>query len=443
MTLEQIIKQAKQYAEKIPQHKNVFDVYEGNLIEHVKNVLATELSTQSFKIASKRIPSINLMTKINKKLSQAYKTPPKRTTQDSGDQETLDAYEDSIQVNKSMSEADTLLNLSKSFAIEPYVEDGQIQLRVLKPDQFMVISDSKTDPNKATILVKFMGSVENNGKNVLNLWIYTDTQFIRALSDGTILEQNLNPYGMLPFVYGKANSFLLQPDADMDFYSNVLLIPRILSDLNYAVQYMSHSRVYGIDIDPTKANISPDSMTIFQSRDGNGDSTSPQIGMVNPSVDVDKVLSLCKFTVGNILDTKGIKSSGTTSLDASNVASGVAKIIDEADVHQVVEENRLILQDCEKRLWKLIGAIHNIHVGTDNFQFTKGLDSPFEVSISFPAIRVLPDPTEQRENLKFQLEAGLMTKKRALTKLNPDLSEDEIDQMIKELEPIPQGDINE
>lgn len=435
MNLDQIIKQALQYAETIPKHQNILDVYEGNLIEHVKKVLATELSPQSYKIASKRIPSINLMTKINKKLSQAYKNAPRRTTEDSGDLEILSEYELNLGLNRAMSEADVLLNLSKSFAIEPYVENGRIQLRVLKPDQFMVISDSITNPSKATILVKFMGSVEVNGKKQLSLWVYTDSVFIRCLSDGTVLEQSFNPYGMLPFVYGKANSFLLQPEADMDFYENVMLIPRILSDLNYAVQYMSHSRVYGIDIDPTKVNISPDSMTIFQSREGSGDKTAPQLGMINPSVDVDKVLSLCKFTVANILDTKGIKASGMNSLDASSVASGVSKIIDEADVHQVVEENRNILQQSEKQLWKLIGAIHNTHVGTDNFEYSKGLNSPFEVSVSFPTIRVLPDPTEQRENLKFQLEAGLITKKRALMKLNPDLTEDEIDQMVAELIP--------
>jgi hypothetical protein len=374
------------------------------------------------------------MSKINKKLSQAYKNPPRRTVTDSSDQEIVDDYTHSLELNKAMSEADTLLNLSRSFAIEPYVEGGEIHLRVLKPDQFMVLSNSLTNPNEANILVKFMGSVEKEGKNLLNLWIYTKEIFMRVLSDGTVLEQSPNPYGMLPFIYGKTNSFKLQPGADLDYYENTLLIPRILADLNYAVQYLSHSRIYGIDIDATKVNISPDSMTIFNSRDGQGENTNPQINTINPSVDVDKVLSLCKYTIANILDTKGIKSSATQSLDASNLASGVSKIIDEADVHQVVEENRLILQDAEKRLWKLVGAIHNLHVGTDNFKQSKGLTEPLEVSVSFPTVKVMPDPNEQRENLKFQLEQGLTTKRRAIKKLNPDLSEDEIEQLMNELE---------
>lgn len=442
MNLEEIIKQATQYAENMPKHQKIFEVYEGELIKHVKGVLSTELSPESYKIASKRIPSINLMNKIIKKLSQAYKESPKRTTLDSSDQEILNSYENDLNINTVMGRADTLLNLSRSFALEPYVDNGEINLRVLKPDQFMVISNSKTDPTKPTIFVKFMGSVEKEGKRQFILWIYTKDEFIRAYSDGSIIDRNPNPYSQIPIIYGKSNSFLIQPQADTDFYENALLIPRILSDLNYAVQFQSHSRVYGIDIDPTKVNISADSMTIFQSRDGDGENIKPELGMITPSVDVDKVLSLCKFTIANILDTKGIKATGLQSLDSSNIASGVSKIIDSADVSQVVQENQIILADCERRLWSLIGEIHNLQLSTADFKYSKGLESPFKVTTSFPVQKPIPDPGEQRESLKFQLEQGLITKKRALQKLNPDMTDQEIDQLMTELTQ-PQGDINE
>lgn len=437
MDIANIIKQVNTETVYIPQYQKILEVYEGALNKHVSNALALELKPESYRIAQQRIPSINLLRRIVKKLSKVYSETPERTVLDEQDQEILNDYCDDFDLQNLMSNAEDLLNLQRCFAIEVYPDDDSLGLRLLGPNEFTVLSNNSHDPMEVTVLIKMMGCEDKDDgqgkvRQVKIYWIYTDELFTIANSDGDILDQQINPYGCIPFVYCNSSAFYLKPLPDLDSFDNTVLIPKLLTDLNFATRFQSHSIMYTIDAEINEATGSPDSLWNLKSRDG--ENKTPTVGVLSPSVDVDKVLALIGFTVSQWLESRGIRGGTVGSLKPTNAASGISKIVDEADTTQVVNENKHLLVNAETELWEIVGKMHNYLVGSPNFEFTRGLAEDFEVSVAFPVEQVLADPKEKRDDLLFKLQNGLISHIRALRISNPDLSEEEILQLQAEIE---------
>lgn len=425
--IEQILKHVNNRASLIPEYRRLIEIYSGNLVEFVKAEISKELGASSYAVASKRIASINLLERIISKLSKVYSQNPKRQTPVESDQEMLNYYEKTLNVQSAMSQAEIVLNLTKHCLLEPYVDStGQIAIRVLAPHEFTVYSSDLQNPTNPTAVIKHMGSV-SKGKQISNLyWIYTAESFVIADSDGEILEQQPNPYGVIPFVYLNSDRFHLQPAPDNDSYQNSILIPKLLTDLNYAVQFQSHSIMYGIDVDTKNLTGGPDAFWSIKSADTEG--AKPSIGVLSPQVDVDKVLALITFTVSEWLTSKGIRPGSVGSLQPANAASGVSKIVDESDTSQIVDKNRILLVKAEKELWLLISKIHNIlKLGSKN------LSDNLSVSVTFEIQGPIKDPAERRAELKFQLDNKLISYHRALKIAHPDLSDSEIEKLKEEI----------
>lgn len=415
------------------QHSRLVDIYSGTLNKYVKAALQEELSSDSFKIASKRVPSINLLQRITDKLSNVYTDIPKRTVEDRKDQDILDSYCNSTDIQNVMAQAEVLLNLNHSFALEPYINsEGTFSVRVLSASEFCVYSDDPINPKNPTHFIKYMGNRTKGKKQVNVYWVYTSSVFLEVDEDGDVYDSRPNQFGVIPFVYCSADSFKLQPNPDNDAFENTILIPKLLADLNFAVQFQSHSLMYGIDVDMKGLKGSPDSFWSIKSEEGSD--KKPQIGVLSPSVDTEKVISLIQFTVEQWLESKGIKPGSAGNTGSASAVSAVAKIVDEADTSAVISANRILLVRAEKNLWKLIGVIHNALLGLPELAASTGLTAPFQVSISFPVQQIVANPQEQRDQLLFQLENKLISKKRALKHAHPDLSDEELVQLQAEID---------
>lgn len=431
MNLKAIVTHAIEQQNLLNQYERLADIYSGNLVSYVKVELAKELSESAFKIASQRIASINLIERITNKLSKVYSDTPARATLSDSDTQIIGEYSSKADVQNVMAQAEIVLNLNKHFALEPYLNNGTINVRVLAPHEFTVYSENEKDPKAMTAFVKYMGSMVKGKKAVNIYWVYTNEFFTVVDSDFEVLEERENLYGKIPFVYCNSNLFHIQPKPDVDSYNNAILIPKLLTDLNYAVQYQSHSIMYGIDVDASNLKGNPDSFWSIQSSEG--ENKKPQLGVLSPSVDVDKVLSLVTFTVSEWLTSKGIKPGSIGAIGPDNAASGIAKIVDESDASQVISKNRTLLSKAEKSLWNLIGLIHNTWLDQDLLSINKGLSENLDVSITFPLQKPIQDPKEKREELKFKLDNKLTSYFRAVKEANPTLSDDEINQLIQEI----------
>src|SRR5690606_18638782 len=112
--------------------------------------------------------------------------------------------------------------------------------------------------------------------------------------DGHIQEVFPNEYGRIPFIYCREPEEELIPTPDSDMFEMAILLPKILADLNYAIQFQSHSIMYGIDIDSTGLTYAPDEFWQFNTVSKGEEKVTPSIGTITPSVNSDQALNLYK-----------------------------------------------------------------------------------------------------------------------------------------------------
>ncbi len=109
-------------------------------------------------------------------------------------------------------------------------------------------------------------------------------------------------------------------------------------------------------------------------------------------------------------------------------------MIDEADVSAIIEENQQKYIEMEKELFDFI-----FHYGHDlwksgNPEMPQGAFSPdCSIETSFAKVDVIKTRQEVIAEVKEELSSGLLSKKRAVKRLNPNWSDDEIDALLEEI----------
>lgn len=434
-------------------NKKLLDIWEGQLQKYIEESLMVELTPRAYARAKERIAPINILNKMVDKLSTVYIEAPSRECKEENeiDKELLEYYEHKLDLNNSLRLSNEMLNLHKYFALEPYLsESGTPSLRVIPADKFLVWSDNPLDPTKMTVFIKFMGTklisserttdslgnttenAEDAVREVAMFHLYSDQEFIECDSEGGIHNYQPNPYGKIPFVYGSNSQLRLLPMPDADSFSMTTLVPKLLTDINYATQFQSHSIVYGIDIDPQNLEGNPDAFWVINSAEG--ENKNPQIGTIKPEVDTDKVISMIQSEMAMWIDSKGLKVGNIGSLTIDNAASGVAKMIDEADTTNIRKKQVNTFKKVEADLWSLLKTMHNTWVVTNQLKdVTRGFSDEFKVAVTHADQRVVVDTTKELADIKTMIELGLITKYQALTKLHPEASQEEIELMISEI----------
>lgn len=444
------------YQNQVVYNRKLLDIHEGGLLKYVEESMAKELNARAFERSKERIAPINVLSKVIEKLSRVYSEPVLRKAgENTIDQTLLAYYETQFDIDNQLNTANELLNLNKSFALEPYLnDDGRPAMRVLPADKFIVWSDNPLDPNVMTVFIKFMGtlrksqptvnsegvktqSAANAIKDVSLFYVYSDDEFMMMDSDGEILEYQPNPFGQIPFIYSKSSAFSLVPTPDTDNLSMAILIPKMLTDLNYAVKMCSHTILYGIDVQlPANAEMNPDAMWELKSVSrGDGTQSSPQLSVIKPEVDSDKVLALINSEMAMWLDSKGLKTGSIGTATVENAASGISKLIDSADSSAVTRKQIALFRKVEFALWDLVNKMHRFWVATQQLKDqSQAFSTGFNPSVKFGDAKVVVDTKTVLEELKIQFELGLVTVKQALQRLNPDMDDTQIQLLINELE---------
>lgn len=442
------------------ENKELLQIYEGNLKEFVEDAMLKEFKGSTFERAKHRIAPINIFKRLVDKLAKVYTQGVIRTSQNTTDQQLINDYELMLDLDNQMGWSDTVFNAIRSCAFEPYLDDeGFPRLRILAPHQFTVWSDNRVDPTQETVFIKFFGTadsvdgVNDNDEDCISVNIYAlynDMEFMIVDSqlnerpdllpespndadDKTPEERGLHGFGRIPFIYQKSTRTQLVPDPNIDDKAMAILIPILLTDLNYASKYLSYGIKYGIDIDGSNLEGNPDSMWIVNSKEG--DNKKPQIGILAPAVEISEVLKLIGNTISMWLESKSIKS-GTTG-EAEMSISGIAKLIDNADVTDVRKENAIIFKATEEMgLWPLLGVMHNRWADDDLLNDkvnTSRFSDDFMININFGDMTPVTDPREKREDLKFRIDNKLTTLERAIREANPDMEVEEQDKLIAEI----------
>lgn len=435
---KEIIEYIKNHRTFLKQNTEALDIYEGNLLPYVDGILQSSLSANYYHSIKDRVLPINILQRFVDKVSTTYSRPPIRHSDDERTKQFVEFYEKSFNINNSGNIADTYSHLFKGFAWEPYInKNGRPALRELPFNSFMVMSDSMVNPEEETIFIKFMGKQTNEEDSML-LFVYTDTEFDAFYMNGMeasqylVENEGINPIGIIPFVYGKRQKNRLIPVLDSDMLAICKAIPCMIADGAGAQLYQSFSIIFGIDISAENLKMSPNALWSIKS-DRESDK-NPQLGVLQPSADTDKIMQFITTTFTLWLETKGVRVGSTGSTDGANLSSGISKIIDEMDVWELKKKSQAWFKQDEEELWNdKLPKIHNYWIKSG--QIPAALVPPImpetlDVDVNFEAPKPMISRSEEIAQIRSEIELGTMTMKQAIKQLHPNLEDYEIDEVL-------------
>lgn len=438
------VKNVQLYAPTLDHNAKLFQIYEGNLLDQILQDISQQFSIESYNVIKARVAPINVLKRIVDKLSTIYSKPIKRSIINGNkqDEELLAWYEENFDINNAMNIANELFNLHKTVVVEPYIDEGLPKLRSVPSDRSLMFSQDKVDPTRPTMWVKLMGKMYYKGVEKEILYIYTDEYFIPITMEGEVVDYVLleaenpggeNPIGALPSVYISQSNHCLIPQIDTDMLRMTKIIPLLISDLNYSVMFQSFSILYGVNVDTSNLRMSPNAFWNFKS-----DPTSdqkPEIGVIKPTVDIQQVVQFIQAQLTFWLNSKNIRPGTIGGLAAENFASGISKAIDEMDTVEARQKQVPYFMKAEKQLWTLIiKKLHPYWKSQGLIDTPLNFSSSAQIKIEFPEQLPMSDRATVLSNLKLELDMKLTTKKIAIQTLNPEFSDEEVDELLLEIE---------
>jgi len=429
--LKEILEAIKANESTSAYNQKVFEILEGGLLNHIVESLAQELSEKNLKDAITRAAPINVLRKIIDKLTKLYSQDPTRTTDNPADQELVDFYTKQMRLNHHMNNGNSNFNSYKNTSLEIYLDGNKLQTRALPSSQFMPYSNNLINPLIPTHMVKFMGKTSDN-KNLF--WVYSDEEFHVIDDHGgsyKMDEDDVNPYGIIPFTYVNRSEYSLIPHIDSDTYQMAVLIGKLLVDINFSSKYLANPILFGVDLNMDQLERSPNIFWNLKSEDDK----KPEIGVVKAEADIAAQMENVIQQVSLWLQTRNIRPGTVGSVSGDKAASGISLVIQQMDTTEDVNRQKGYFERAEQDFWVRLATIHNYLAAAGKLNNRAMFTNPelLEVSIEYQSAEVIEDRTTVIERTVVQLQAGILSKRSAIEQLYPKLSEQEIDMKLDEL----------
>lgn len=439
----------KQYACYLQHNFVLLDILEGNLFPYIDCDMKNQMNIQSYTQASFRTAPINVLPKVIDKLTNIYQTSVVREVEGGtdSDKELLSWYEEKLDINNLMNSSNELFNACKASLIYPFVYEGTPYLRVIQNDKFVVTSTNPILPCEPTDIVICAGKKRSyNGLEGAELyWVYGEEGFYitdgneKIQYDEMALYNNIegvNPIAPeLPFVYINESRYKIMPTQDTDVLKIIKVLPVMLTDLNFAAMFQCFSILYAINLDDANIKFAPNALWKFKT-DLAATDQKPELGTIKPVVDYDQVLNLIQTELSMWLGTKGIRPGTVGTLSPDNFASGISKIMDEMDTYEARQKQVAVYANAESELWDLIlNHLHPYWVSQgliENTTLWSGAEA--KVKTTFAVQLPMQSRGQAVTDLKAEFEAGFTTRKRAIQKLNPQMTSNEVDQLIADID---------
>jgi len=426
--------------ERIAGDRERYMVFNGRVRESIRKAIEKEfLLPDTIRELVNRVIPINITQKIVKKLATVYKEEPRREDAhgNAGDTELLEKYEDWLSINHVMMGANQLFKLTKNCLQEIFAHKGTPRVRSLASHTYTPYNDDPIDPVTPTAFIKHIsfGSVDKADDQHV---VWSDTEHFTMNGRGEIIPNpdnpdNINPYGVMPFVYINESDDSLSPISDDDLLRMQIVICLLLTDLAFASKYQAWSIIALINATTEKMSFNPNSVITLESRNG----ADPDIKVIKPELDSDALLRLVESLLGMLLTTKNLSvGSVTGEVTAQQAASGVAKVLDSAESTEDKEIQTLYFKRAEKELWTKL-AHFMIPVWLDNGmlepEFAGRFSDEFQLSINFPDQRPAITEKDRLDIEVTKLKNNLTTHFLAVQEINPEYTSDEVTQVLDEI----------
>ena len=430
---------------------------EGNQKEYVKQKLVELYPETANKF---RTGDISIVKKVNDKQSKAYKTSPIRKAGSDKETESLNDIYKQSKFSRAFKEFDSIYNLHKYGFMwltwqnpkERDAEDGLYIMHALAPYEFDLVRDQVSGEVIIFILnYPDVNVTRNAGKSdnqeqtitesqsdtsamtrIYSMWTkdkFSKIQVSKARGHGNktetkeqmsieFIDIKQNPIGRIPGSYLQKGNTIDYPVtsnlADQSIDWNVSF-----SDLKTASSTQGHGQL--IISHPSGQKMKQFHMgmhtAISLPQSTKPDSKSTTAEYISASPDLGGQLDVLKFDLTNILDDQGVKSKGSVEGGAEKFASGFDRLLSEADVSDLVQDNQGTYSDeLEPDMFSILSA-YEIAMNQQTFSKTKDLEIHFEKP------KVLISDKETLDNIKLRDELGLMLNHEKHIIMNPNLTE--------------------
>jgi len=438
--------------ERLVYNGEIFTILEGNLKTLLNQRMLEDLGKKSAASASTRTAPINVFRKIVDKQTRIYDNPVIRTVEggNESDQKLLQWYEKKLNINRKLSKNNENYNaylyaLLQIGLSDPQIPDSRVCdpfIRSIPNHHFLIMNWSRSDPTEADLVIISTGKrTTAGGADEFIYYVYTKHQFVIMNQGGNILwdlmgmkeMEGINPYGVTPFAYANGSQDCAMPAIQTDNKDMAILIPLLLTDLNYAVKFQAFSVFVATDMDDGAVELSPNSIMKLYTKPG---SEHPaKFDVIKPTVDISETLSLASSQMSLWLSSKGIRPGQIGEIGVDKLASGISKMIDESDTFESIKRQITIYQDFEAQFWeKLLKHMHPRWVAEGVIENTTMFTSSARVVTRFSRPVPMQTRGELVKDLEAEVLAGFTSKEKAMGILHSEMTEDEIRELMTEIE---------
>lgn len=427
-------------------NEQIFTILEGNIKSLLEEKMKSDLGPESFQEAWTRETPVNVLRKIVDKQTRIYSREVVREVvgpnASEEDKALVNWYVEQLSLDTKMGANNENYNAFLYSLLQVGINNRKPYVRTIPNHHFLVFNHpDNPDPTAPDAIIICLGKYKDKAGLDRGMYaVYTDMQFIIMDSQAEILYEEMvrrdqdgfNPYGALPFTYVNASQNLIMPLTQQDNKDMTLLIPLLLTDLNYAVKFQCFSVFVAIDVEDSKIKISPNAILKLKS-DPKGD--KPSFEAIKPTVDITESLNLAASEMGLWLTTKGLRPSTVGTVGADTFASGVSKIIDESDAYESEKKQIRAYEKAEAEFWELLlRRIHPIWVAGNLVDNLHTLTEGSRVVTRFAKPVPMQTRGEMVAELNAEVIAGFLSRERAIRRLNPDMDDEEIQTLMTEIE---------
>lgn len=432
-TIPFLLKEINSESERLRRDKELENmmIYEGQLHLFVEKKLASMYpkTWECYNVAD-----YNIHKKITDKKSKSYVKPPIRYLEQQTETETYNKILDDNNFNDTMKSVDMLHNRHKYCAVgvirERFaVEDGSFEddynFWALAPYEFCVHRDQNGEiyawslplGKEGDDYVWTIWSLESHVK--IKTRDYKEFDYIEIAGN----PDNANPYGLIPFIYVPMDCSGHYP------YQSSLPRQTIELNTNLSVYMTSGNMQIGQlvlkypktqKIDWVVSGLMT-AMKLEQEVKEGQPETSAEYISPNPNLEGHKESILTYMMM--ILDEHGMNSNQVTK-SGEKFTSGFDRLIANADVQDIVENNQDAYTRTENGVYKIIQGM-NLRDGSYIFKSDK-------LSIKFARPKILTSDSEKLDNLKKKKDLGLWEEWQLLQDADPNLTEAEARAIIDE-----------
>lgn len=439
--------ETSQNKERREEEIKAFEVYSGNLKEHVENRLQ-QIYPKTY--ASFTIADLNLSRKITDKLAKAYKQNPVRELQTEEETESYTQLMSDIDAANAWQTFDVYYNLHRYAAMWfSYVpqEDGEdkLLLRPLTPFQFSRVVNSigetevfivnfptndmyettDTDGRKAIIQDSHQDqscrryAMWSNEQHVVIRYYEIADEKTGAITckivyeniDGN--EDNRNPLGIIPAVFAQQGDNCALP------IINPLTHQTIEYNQQYSVMLTGASlQTFGHLVlkHPAEQKM-PDEIynSLFTySRlpqvDGEVETT---LDYLNPSPNLNSNLEVMS-NYGHQIITEHLGDGSQNVKGSDNFTSGLDRMIAMSDITNKIESNQQVYSRAENGLFKIIKKYYEER---NDMKFRSE-----NISVKYNKSKPIQSESEILANIEKKIDLGLIERHEALMILDPNIS---------------------